>query len=105
MSSPKKTAPEHGKSNKKDVLNTDIPSNVYKEIEKELQKDTISKETLYQWFKEELQRKDDEIAKLKNANNVLFKTALKANERTIEDKEVTSNKKTESSSNMSDNHE
>jgi len=55
----------------------------FKEIEGQLKQGEISKEQLYSWFKEEIERKDKEIERLKKDNHLLFMTALRANENKI----------------------
>jgi hypothetical protein len=59
--------------------------NSFREIEEKLKQDSITKDQLYEWFKEEIDRKDAIIDKLKKDNHVLFKTALKANEKALDD--------------------
>lgn len=70
---------------------TDNKSNSEKEklvkelekIKKEIDNNTITKEQLFNWYKEEIQRKDELISKLRKDNELLFKTAMKSNEREI----------------------
>jgi predicted nuclease with TOPRIM domain len=52
----------------------------FKELETQIKKNEISKSQLYEWFKEEIERKDSEIEKLKKDNHVLFMTALRSRE-------------------------
>ena len=58
----------------------------FEEIEKEVKENKVSIQQLHQWFKEEIDRKDKEIERLKKENHVLFKTALKSREAMIENK-------------------
>ncbi len=53
-------------------------------IEQDLKNDDISKAQLYEWFKEEIERKDKDIERLKKENHVLFMTALKANQNKLD---------------------
>jgi len=55
----------------------------FKEIEKKIKENTIDTPQLYAWFKEEIDRKDKEIQRLKKDNHVLFMTALKANQNSM----------------------
>lgn len=56
----------------------------FKEIEKKIKENTIKIPQLYVWFKEEIDRKDKEIQRLKKDNHVLFMTALKANQNSMD---------------------
>jgi hypothetical protein len=53
----------------------------FEEIKKEIKENKLSIDQLYEWFKEELSRKDTEIQRLKKDNHILFMTALKAKDR------------------------
>jgi len=56
----------------------------FKEIEKKIKEDDISTSQLYEWFKEEIDRKDKEIEILRKDNHALFMTAIKANQRNLD---------------------
>jgi hypothetical protein len=55
----------------------------FEEIEKEINENSISKEKIFEWFKEELERKDKIIKELRENNEILFNTAVRYNEREI----------------------
>lgn len=57
----------------------------FKQIEEQIKNDSIDINQLYSWFKEEIERKDNEIARLKKDNDVLFRTALKARQSQVDD--------------------
>jgi hypothetical protein len=59
----------------------------FKEIESNLKKDTISKKQLYEWFKEEIERKDKEVERLKKENHILFLTAMRSREVLLKNNE------------------
>lgn len=63
---------------KENRLKKDEIKKKFKDIDKEIKKDNIDIKQLYQWFKEEIERKDKEIIRLKKDNDILFKTAIKA---------------------------
>lgn len=56
----------------------------FERIKKELEEDTLSKEQLFQWYKEEIERRDAIIDKLKLNNEILFNTAMRSNDRDLE---------------------
>ncbi|MCB9359361.1 hypothetical protein H6503_05500 [Candidatus Woesearchaeota archaeon] len=53
------------------------------DMEKEIKSNTVSIEQLHQWFKEQIERRDAEIEQLKKDNEILFNTAMKANEKNL----------------------
>ena len=56
----------------------------FKKIEDEINDNSLSKEQLLEWFKEEITRKDEIIQKLKKDNKILFNTAIRSNNREFE---------------------
>lgn len=56
-------------------------ASAFKEMREALDAPAVSKDQLYVWFKEEIDRKDKLIAELKKENALLFRTAMRANER------------------------
>ncbi len=56
----------------------------FERIEKEIEENSLSKEQLFEWFREEITRKDVLIAKLKKDNAVLFNTAMRSSDREFE---------------------
>jgi hypothetical protein len=78
------------KASKKEML-----ADMFKEIEKEIKSNSISLEQLYAWFKEEIDRKDKELTRLREENHVLFMTALKAKESQLFSKEMKGENKKE----------
>jgi hypothetical protein len=70
---------------------TQIPDDLKKrfdEIEEGLKNHAVDVNQLYSWYKEEILRKEAEIKKLRNDNDVLFKTAIKAKESLIHAKDL-----------------
>lgn len=62
----------------------------FEEIQKEINEDTISKEQIFAWFKEEIERKDKIIEELRKNNEILFNTAVRYNERELENLKINS---------------
>jgi len=59
----------------------------FKEIEKQVKEHKIDPQQLFDWYKEELERKEKQITALRKDNEVLFKTAFKLRKQVIEEKE------------------
>jgi len=55
-----------------------------KDMEKQIEENKVDIKQLHAWFKEEIDRKDKEIERLKKENDVLFKTALRAQDKKVE---------------------
>ena len=52
----------------------------FSEIEKEVSNNKVDIKQLYGWYREEIERKEEEIKRLRKDNELLFKTAFKARE-------------------------
>lgn len=77
---------ENTKKNKeKEAKDSKKVFNKFNELEKEIAKNKISIPQLHAWFKEEIERKDKEIQRLKKENDVLFRTAMKSREQMLID--------------------
>lgn len=60
----------------------------FSEIEKEVSDNKVDIKQLCSWYREEIERKEEEIKRLRNDNEVLFKTAFKAREGQLLQKEI-----------------
>ena len=72
-----------------DDIDMEAVASAFEDIKEEMKTSSVSKEQLHAWFKEEIDRKDKIIADLKKENSLLFRTAMRANERLAqEEKDV-----------------